>query len=186
MNNVPSSLASSLAASASPPAAAAAPPAGAAAAGPPEPTFSRSSLTSLPSSACLHVRTTVASRIPGSCAQRTLANSDVQMGSTSAILAAEIRVWSLSACDAISSGRADGRTRAATDGDLNAVIREDESGVGRGKLGGRHCYVLVFWRGECRGSGVVVAVEVSDTIFLGRVLSSMCVRAGARRKCCSS
>ena len=72
-----SSFFSSAAAAASPPAAAP-PAAGAAAAPPPEPTFDSRSLTSLPS--------------------RALANSDVQMGSTSATLAALIRVWSLSAC----------------------------------------------------------------------------------------
>ena len=71
-----SSFFSSAAAGASPPAAAP-PAAGAAAAPPPEPTFDSRSFTSLPS--------------------RALAKSDVQMGSTSATLAALIRVWSLSA-----------------------------------------------------------------------------------------
>lgn len=79
--NSPSSLASSFGASAaaSPPAAAAPPAAaGAAAAPPPEPMLVKISLTSLPS--------------------RALAKREVQMGSTSATLAAVMRELILSAC----------------------------------------------------------------------------------------
>lgn len=75
--NLPSSFFSAGASSAAP-AAGAAPPAAGAAAPPPEPTFRRSSLTSLPS--------------------RALAKMEVQMGSISGTLAAEMRDWSLSDC----------------------------------------------------------------------------------------
>lgn len=49
------------------------------------------------------------------CAERTLANSDVQMGSTSATFAAVIRVWSLSDCDNVSSRRRSERTATGDD-----------------------------------------------------------------------
>ena len=97
-NIVPSSFSSSLvsSAAASPPAAP--PAAGAAAAPPPDPTFNRRSLTSFPSRACKLNRQHL---LPTSCSHRdfvrTLAKREVQIGSTSSILAALMMVCSLSA-----------------------------------------------------------------------------------------
>ena len=76
--DLPSSAFSSAGASAEAAAPPAAAPPAAGAAAPPEPTFRRRSLTSLPS--------------------RALAKREVQMGSISGTLAAEMRAWSLSAC----------------------------------------------------------------------------------------
>lgn len=59
-------------------------------------------------------------------------------------------------------GGASAQRRATTDGDLNALVGEDEGGVGRGKLGGRHCEGR---EGFCAEMGVVVAVVVLSRSF---------------------
>ena len=56
------------------------------------------------------------------------------MGSTSGTLAAVIRVWSLSACDLLARKTSSGAVRKATDGDLDAIVGEDQGGVGSGLL----------------------------------------------------
>lgn len=68
---------------------------------------------------------------------RTLANRDVQMGSTPSTPAALISDWSLSDClsqyvlqPTIALGN--------SYGDVDTVIGEDEGRVGRCELGGRH------------------------------------------------
>jgi hypothetical protein len=89
--SLPSTFSSSLASSTAAPADAPAAGPEAAAAPPPDPTFRRRSLTSLPSSACIpsqsHCRPGVLQRFV-----RTLAKREVQIGSTSAIFAAVMRV----------------------------------------------------------------------------------------------
>jgi hypothetical protein len=68
------------------------------------------------------------------------------MGSTSSIFAALMSDWSLSAWYSLVTMLA----TACGDsyGDIDTVIREDESGVGGCELGGRHCDV---GRDDCRG-----------------------------------
>jgi hypothetical protein len=77
---------------------------------------------------------------------RTLAKRVVQMGSTSSIFAALMSDWSLSAWHALVILPTPNGGESY--GDVDTVIREDESGVGGCELRGRHCDV---GRDECRG-----------------------------------
>ena len=117
---------------------------GAAAAPPPDPTFNSISLTSLPSSACASVSPCPLPVLPSDLwiILHTLAKSVVHIGSTSSILAALMSVCSLSACTryALVASFPETAPRSAcefgkTHGDVDAIIGQDESGVGSGELG---------------------------------------------------
>ena len=136
--NVPSSFASSAGAASSPAAAAPpAPPAGAAAAPPPEPTFRRRSLTSLPSRACSLIR---------NCVQCLSVFERAHLGEKGCPDGLDF----LDLCGLDERLELVGLVKSVTVlasapqnsySDIDTVIGEDESGVGGGKLGGRHCDV---------------------------------------------
>jgi hypothetical protein len=93
---------------------------------------------------------------------RTLAKRVVQMGSTSSIFAALMSDWSLSAWHVLVSLPAPKSNCRGSYGDVDTVIREDESGVGGCELRGRHCDV---GRDECRGYWLVVFRNVEDDVL---------------------
>ena len=74
----------------------------------------------------------------------TLAKRVVHIDSTSSTFAALMRVWSLSACWLGERQRGELERAFATYGDVNIVIRKNQSGIGCCKLGVRHRVDLVY------------------------------------------